>query len=327
MSAKNNLTLPALLISSASKKCSLLTAAKEAIRRISPHAIVIAGDISPTALTSYIADDFWLMPKTEDAMFEKILAGCLLRNIQIVLPTRDSELRFWAKHAAAFKENGIQVIVSSPDAIAMCIDKLAFADFGYTNALAVISTSVNINALTTNRYVVKERFGAGSREIGINLDHAQAEKHAATLTNPIYQPFIQGIEFSADAWLDKLHRVKGLILRQRNLVVNGESQVTTTFTNAALEKKIKHSLEKFKLTGPVVLQAILDQNNDMHIIECNARFGGASNAGIAAGVDSLYWSILEATGQDVNSVPFRRVSGELRQVRISADVYTYDSNF
>lgn len=327
MSTNNQVTSPAVLVSSASKKISLIAVAKEAMQRINPHATVIAGDISPTALTSYVVDDFWLMPKTEDAMFAEILAGCLLRNIQIVLPTRDGELIFWAKHAKTFEDNGIHVIISPQDAIAKCIDKLAFAEFGSANALPVISTSDDVEVLTANRYVVKERFGAGSREIGIDLDQAQAKKYAATLTNPIYQPFIQGLEFSADAWLDKLHHVKGLVLRERNLVVNGESQVTTTFTNSVLENQIKHCLEKLKLRGPVVLQAILDQHNKMHIIECNVRFGGASNAGIAAGVDSVYWSILEATGHDVNKVPFKRLNGELRQVRISTDVYKYGPHF
>lgn len=327
MPAKNKSTSPALLISSAAKKFSLLAATQEAMRRINPHATVIAGDISPRALTSYVADEFWIMPKTEDAMFEEIVAGCLLRNIQIIFPTRDGELSFWAKHAKSLEDNGIHVIISPQDAITKCIDKLAFAEFGCTNALPIISTSINIEDLTTARYVVKERFGAGSREIGIDLDQAQAKKHAATLSNPIFQPFVKGIEFSADAWLDKLHRVKGLILRQRDLVMNGESQITTTFTNTELEKRIKHCLEKLKLRGPVVLQAILDQHNDMHIIECNARFGGASNAGIAAGVDSVYWSILEATGQDVSKIPFKRLNGELRQVRISTDVYAYGSHF
>lgn len=327
MAAKDNVASPALLVSSASKKFALLNAAKEAMHRIYPHATVIAGDMSPTALTSYVADDFWLMPKTEDAMFEGILKGCLLRNIQIILPTRDGELIFWAKHSAAFKHHGIHVIISPEEAITQCIDKFAFAKFGDNNAIPVIATSIDIDNLTATRYVAKERYGAGSREIGINLDRAQAKKHGETLDNPIYQPYIQGVEFSADAWLDKSHQVKGLVLRQRNLVVNGESQVTTTFTNAALEKQIKYCLEKLKLSGPVVLQAILDQHDDMHIIECNARFGGASNAGIAAGVDSLYWSILEATGQDLQNISFQRLNGELRQVRVSTDIYEYDSNF
>lgn len=318
---------PAILVSSASKKFSLIAATKAALHRIDPLAKVIAGDASASAPASYVADSFWVMPRTQDAMVKEILDGCLQRNIQVIFPTRDGELGFWSTHRQTFKQNGIQVVVSSEDAINRCIDKLAFAEYALVNAMPVIATSSNIDTLTANRFVVKERFGAGSRNIGINLDHEQAKKHAARLKNPIFQPFIEGIEFSVDAWLDKYHRVKGLILRQRNLVVNGESQITTTFTNVALEKIITETLEKLELCGPVVLQAILDKHQDIHIIECNARFGGASTAGIAAGIDSLYWSILEAKGHDVSDFPYSRLKGELRQIRIATDIYAYGSDF
>ena len=60
------------------------------------------------------------------------------------------------------------------------------------------------------------------------------------------------------------------------------------------------------------------------MIECNARFGGASTTGIAAGVDSLFWSLLEARGVDVGDYPFIRIAGEIRQVRVPSDIYIHD---
>jgi carbamoyl-phosphate synthase large subunit len=64
----------------------------------------------------------------------------------------------------------------------------------------------------------------------------------------------------------------------------------------------------------------------MHVIECNARFGGASTTGIAAGVSSFYWSILEAQGVDVDDYSFSRIMGEIRQIRVPSDIYINDSN-
>ena len=176
-------------------------------------------------------------------------------------------------------------------------------------------------------YVVKERFGAGSRAIGIRLDRDAAIAHASTLDQPIFQPFIEGRELSIDAWADAKGVVKGVVLRRRDEVVNGESRITTTFRDAALETQAKRWIEAYGVSGPVVMQVLLDASGAAHIIELNARFGGASTASIQVGLDSLYWSLLEATGADVSQHPFVRSSTEVRQVRIPTDIHVHGSDF
>jgi len=65
----------------------------------------------------------------------------------------------------------------------------------------------------------------------------------------------------------------------------------------------------------------------LHVIECNTRFGGASTASIAAGLDSFYWGLLESSGVDMSDYPFLRTSGEVRQVRVPSDIYLHGSTF
>ena len=315
---------PVVLVSSASRKVPLVRAMQTAARRIDPLARVVAGDLSADALSSHVADEFWAMPATRDDMLEAIIEGCRVRGINAVLPTRDGELQFWARHAERLAAHGIAVIVSAATSLANCIDKQAFSDFGIAHGMPVIPSAMHIDALDARRYVVKERYGAGSRDIGIDLDREQAITHAAMLEQPIFQPYVTGMEFSVDAWADRCHLVKGLVLRRRDTVVNGESQVTTTFPNPALDALARQIIEALKLRGPVVLQAIHDAHGTMHVIECNARFGGASTTGIAAGVDSLFWSLLEARGVDVGDYPFIRTTGEIRQVRVPSDIYIHD---
>ena len=75
------------------------------------------------------------------------------------------------------------------------------------------------------------------------------------------------------------------------------------------------------------MQAFIDVNRRIHIIECNARVGGASTVSIAAGLDIFYWSLLEADGANLHEQPFTRIIGEVRQIRVAEDVYQYDSSF
>ena len=324
--AANNPALhpPVVLVSSASCKIPLVRAMQTAARRINPLSRVVAGDLSADALSAHVADEFWAMPPTRDDMLEVIIEGCRVRGINAVLPTRDGELQFWARHAERLAAHGIAVIVSSVKSLTNCIDKLAFSNFGMSQGLPVIPSAMHIDALESSHYIVKYRYGAGSRDIGINLDREQAITHAKNLEQPIFQPCITGTEFSVDAWADRSHVVKGLVLRRRETVVNGESQITTTFTNPALDALARQTIEALELRGPVVLQAIHDTYGTMHVIECNARFGGASTTGIAAGVDSLFWSLLEARGVDVGDYPFIRIAGEIRQVRVPSDIYIHD---
>ena len=112
-----------------------------------------------------------------------------------------------------------------------------------------------------------------------------------------------------------------MVLRRREVLLNGESQVTTTFRRPDFEVQAIRVLQALKLSGPVVLQAIITADKHLQVIECNARFGGASTTAIEAGLDSLYWSLLEANGVNVFDYVFARIPGELRQVRVPSDLY------
>ncbi len=314
-----------VLLTSASRKIPLLRALKQAIMRIDRPFKVVAGDIDPMAIARFEADEFWQMPRLTDDILSELIESCHARSISIVLPSRDSELDFWACHRQAFLKEGIEVIVSSPEAIALCRDKLAFARFGHDLDLSMIPTDKTPDSFEGVRFVVKERFGAGSRGLGLNLDYQQAVEHAKGLDEPVFQPFVPGPEISIDGWVNARGQVVGVVLRRRDLVVSGESQVTTTFRDAALEREAIQILTALQLRGPVVLQAIVVDGR-LQVIECNPRFGGASTASIAAGLDSLYWSLTEAIG-DTEFPEFHRISGEARQIRMSVDRVIYDSDF
>ncbi len=316
-----------VLVSSASGKVPLVRAMGAAARRIQPQAKVIAGDISAGVLSRHVADAFWQMPRTTAGNADLLLSGCLERGVTAVLPTRDGELGFWAEQRDRFAAAGIKVLVSPAEGIRVCYDKLAFAAFGRDRGLPFIAAATSPDDLGSGPFVVKERFGAGGRQVGLNLEREAALAHAEGLQAPIFQPFVGGREISIDAWLDRAGCVKGLVLRGRDTVVRGESQVTTTFRDDRIETAAREILEAIGLAGPVVMQALIDAQGELHVIECNPRFGGASTTALEAGLDSFYWSLLEACGEDVGAYPFDRVAGEVRQVRVPHDIIFHGVGF
>ncbi len=322
---RNSNSLLGVIVTSASRKVPLIRALKDATFRLTRNTQVIAGDIDPLSIARLEADDFWQMPRLSDETISDLIDGCRSRGISIVLPTRDGELEFWARHREAFSQAGIEVIVSSSESIARCRDKLAFASFGCDAGLPMIPASKSPDIFGDVPLVVKERYGSASRGLGLNMTLATALEHARDLEEPIFQPLVPGPEISIDGWVDKHGIVAGVVLRRRDRVVSGESQVTTTFTDTALEEQATQVLTALQLRGPVVMQAIVDEGK-LHVIECNPRFGGASTAAIAVGLDSLYWSVAEAL-DELDSPVFKRVPSEVRQIRMPVDRVIHDPDF
>jgi carbamoyl-phosphate synthase large subunit len=316
--------LPGLLVTSAGSKLPLIRGCQAAAERLPQGCRVWAGDTDPDAPARWAADAFWHMPRLSHIAPANLIEECLARSINIVLPTRDGELPYWAQHRDDFARAGIQVLVSCPQSIARCRDKLSFARLGQEANLPIIPAHTSPDAFGQVPLVVKDRFGAGSRGIGLQLSPSGAREHARLLEEPVFQPFISGLEISIDGWVSHEGAVAGLVLRRRERVVSGESQVTTTFQDAALEAQALRVLTALDLRGPVVLQAIVE-DGELKVIECNPRFGGASTSSIAVGLDSIYWSLAEALGLREPPI-FKRSSTEVRQVRAPHDLLIYGPN-
>lgn len=307
-----------VLVTSISKKIPMLQALQQAARKLGRGLRVIGGDVDDRCLGAHFADGFWKMPRLSELSTEQVVAYCQSQGITAIIPSRDGELLYWAEHAETLAKSGISVMISPKSSVEICLDKWLFYNNDLLRDFPIIPTYDSLDQAQADRWVVKERYGAGSRSIGLNLSREAAAAHAQTLESPIFQPFIQGEEISVDAYLDRSAKVRGLVLRRRELVVQGESQITTTFREPALEALCTNLLERLQLRGHIVLQ-VFKTHDGYAIIECNTRFGGASTLSIAAGLDSFYWFLLEANGVDIQAYPFLRSERECRLVRYPKD--------
>jgi carbamoyl-phosphate synthase large subunit len=309
-----------ILATSISKKTGLLKALKRAADKFG-DVNLIGGDVNKDAIGKYFVDTFWEMPSLSALTPDNLLTYCKINHVKLIVPSRDGELAFWASLKPTLEKNGIAIMVSNEEAVDTCLDKLKFYKTLAALTIPAIPTVSNIDELKdTTAFVVKEQFGAGSLSLGLNLNKAQAIEHAKQLKSPIFQPYIQGRELSVDIYADKKGKAKGVIARSRDLVVNGESQITTTVDHPKLEKLAAELTEKINLYGHLVLQVLIDANENIHIIECNSRFGGASTLSLQCGLDSFYWALLEATGNDISQYPFLKSKAKRSQVRFAEDI-------
>lgn len=283
----------AILVTSIGAKLPLLRILKNTRDMFDTNLKIIGADSNAASIARDGVDMFWQMPSLEMLGFDGVLAFCLENRVRYIIPTRDAELLFFAHHKAAFGSFGIDLFVADEESVAFCYDKLRF--FEQDQSAWAIATYLDANAIQTPRLVLKERFGAGAKNILLNATKEEALRFSNELANPIFQPFIEGQEFSIDCYVDRSGVCRGVVARSRDVVVNGESQMTTVTHDAALTKRAAAFVEHHKLFGHTVLQVIKNATGT-HLIECNARFGGASSLSEYVGLKSFLWFLHETNG-------------------------------
>lgn len=311
--------LGAILVTSISKKIPLLQAVRKAADKLGLFNSIHGCDSDQNCIGQYEVDEFWHTPLLHELTIENIISYCLEHRIKAIIPTRNADLEFYAKHHKTLQSQGIDVMVSSIETILLCVDKKRFADFLIENHFPSPPAFLTAQELKVGSCVVKERYGAGSIRIELNISKEQASTYAKHLNDPIFQPYIAGQEWSVDLYRSSQGRVMGCVARQRNLIVQGESQITTTASYPSLENLCKSVAHLLGIQGHAVIQVMEDEEGAFHIIECNPRFGGASTASLAVGLDSFYWFLLECCGQSLQGYPFIRSQQDVRQVRYAAD--------
>jgi carbamoyl-phosphate synthase large subunit len=310
-----------VLVTSLSKKVPLVLEVRKALGKLNADGKIHGADHDPDCLGRYFVDAFWKMPLTHELAPEEVIGYCTENDIKAIIPTRDGELYFFSENNEEFQKHNISVMVSPTKAVKACLDKMEFFNvLSRNDRLNPINTLCLPDTKHRDRWVVKDRFGAGSEAILLDVTSKDAVEFSRMLENPVFQPFVQGQEYSVDLYIAQNSVPKGCIVRKREIIVNGESQVTTTADRPDIEKACLEAALCLGLIRHNVFQVLVDDQDRIHLLECNCRFGGASTLSIAAGLDSFYWFFLETIGEDLEPLNYKRNSSALRLVRYPTDL-------
>ena len=120
-----------ILISSAGRRVSLVKAFKKELVKFYPEAKVIASDANPDlSAACNAADNYFKVPKADHKDYVKLLIeNCILYNVNLIIPTIDTELIILTQEKSKFTSNNITVLVSDNDLIKKCRDKRLIHDY------------------------------------------------------------------------------------------------------------------------------------------------------------------------------------------------------
>lgn len=285
---------PRILFTSLSAKLGLYEQVLVQAREFDPCSTVVGTDSDPNCYAAKFVEEFRLMPAIDQLSDQRLIKYLESFGITHVLPTRDNELGYWSERSQLLKKFGVKVWVSQSNFINACLDKFRFYKEWKHSAIEPIKTMVSIGDENFGQWVVKEKYGSGASGIGLNLSLSEAQKCATLLKDPIYQPFINAKEFTAETWVSKQRRCHGVVLRWRNRVVDGESHETTVFTHSKWEQAMQDVFLNSKgAQGHILAQVLVDQNDKLYLVEINPRLGGASSLSLSAGLSSITWNLIE----------------------------------
>lgn len=316
-----------VLLTSAGRRVSLLKAFMAAAHARGGR--VLAGDLSPLAPTLFVADESRSLPAIYSGLYIDAVLDIVRRDqIQLVVPTIDTELGPLAEHRERFRTEGCVVLISEMKFIEICSDKLATERALSPRGIAMPRSwsldELELGPALPERLFVKPRGGSASADT-----HSATPKTvgqiARSIPNPIIQEQLSGPEITVDALLDLDGTPRHFVPRRRIRTMSGESIQGVTLDDGDLTDWVSHVLSAIAglgAIGPVTLQAFLTPDGPV-LIEINPRFGGGFPLTYAAGGLYPEWILGMLTREPI-SAQFGDYTRGLYMTRYHVELFTKD---
>jgi len=276
---------------------------------------LFSGDIDPYATGLYLVDEEhrMLLPRGDDPAFsDRILAICSELDIDLLIPTVDTELLPIARRLDEFRRAGTDAVVASVETLETCLDKWELdrrcRDQVRVPATVLVDESFDPGAIDLP-VIVKPRSGSGSRGIRLleSIEDLKGLERDATL---LVQELLPGPEYSLDVFATREGEVLAVVPRERLKVDSGIAITGRTSHDEELQQFGADVARLIGLNTVANVQAKGAVEGVPALLEVNPRFPGTMPLTIAAGVDMPRLAVEEALGQGVPAgpIPFNDVA-------------------
>ena len=245
-----------ILIMSAGRRVELIKLFKETANKLNIDSKIIAADISNTAPAIYFADKFYLIPRIgEDGYIDSIIDICKKEDIKLIVPTIDTELKILSQNKDYIeKETDAKVLISNSDVINICRDKRNTQKFFEDNNFGVPKEYSLEDENITFPVFIKPIDGSSSINTFKITNHDELNFFKSYVKNPMIQEFIQGEEFTVDAFLDFNSNIISIVPRRRIQTRAGEIIKGKIVKDREIINDVKKLLDVLKPIGQITIQ-------------------------------------------------------------------------
>jgi len=241
---------------------------------------IIGSDPEPLGYTaaSTFVDKYFQAPAIEDTeAFTDFLQNiCTSEKIDLIIPSSDKEVRYWAFYATQFPT---KVFVPNKEIVSLFCDKLEA-----TNAVKSvgINTPKIIDNLFTNdlgKVIFRKRVSVSSQ--GIDIVDFQTEKSIPNHFSEDWfaQEYIEGTEYAVDVFCDKSGTPK-IIIPKRKLEMRAGATFRSQLVNRPdIIDACQRIYQEFTIPGFSDVEFI-EANGKLYFIEINLRMSASAICGI-----------------------------------------------
>ena len=280
-----------VLILSAGRRVELINCFKRAKERLKLKGNIIAADASELAPALYFADINEIVPRISDgdAYIKAIVDICRNFKVSLVVPTIDTELLLLSERKEEIEATGAKVLISDKNVTKICRDKkntqrfLEEHGFLAPHMLSPMELS-NPSGLAYPLFI-KPRDGSSSINAYQVHNEEELEVYLKLIENPIVQEYIEGTEYTIDAFLDFESRLVTVVPRVRIATRSGEIAKGVIRKDRDIMEEVKKLMAALKPIGHITVQCKKTRKG-IEFIEINPRFGGGAPMSIMAGADS-----------------------------------------
>jgi len=258
---------------------------------------VVAADCEPASVGFHFADAAYVVPRVGAADYlERMLAVCRREAVDLFLPALDEELALCGRHRERFEQLGTRLMLSSPEALAVCEDKLrmaeCFRELGIPHPRTMPAEAYREGSFERFPVIVKPRSGRGGSGVHLARDHAEAVFFARYVERAVVQECLAGMEYTIDALAGFDHELRILSPRQRLATESGVSSKGLTHWREGLLEPVRTLVRALGMVGPLNFQCFISPGGAVGFTEINARLAGTAILSQAAGVP-LFEGILD----------------------------------
>lgn len=300
------MTAPArltLLITSAGRRAELLQSFRQSAEELGIELKVLACDFNVDwSAACHLADLAFAVPRADDdAYIPALLDICRDAQVDLLVPTIDTELQPLSDNRARFAELGTHVAVGEPDFVRMARDKQATAEALDAMGIATPATFTldEVRASPDSfswPMLAKPNHGSAGRSISVVEGPSDLPRRE---TEPlILQELLIGPEYTINMFFDRDGKARTVIPHRRLSIRAGEVEKGITERQEALCRIGWHMAEGLSgVRGVICFQAIITEKGPF-VFEINARFGGGYPLAHAAGATFAKWLLEERRGRE-----------------------------
>ncbi len=292
-----------LLFSCAGRRVELIQAFIRAARALHLRPFIHIADIDNMVAAAGVADRVHEVPPVSDSAYVTALRRLVRREkIDFLVPLIDPELAPIAKARDLFLADGCVALVSSPEVIQQCQDKLQTAGFLRENGIDTPETWLPPEVLRRRRhsfpYFLKPREGSASKGNYVIRSREDLNIFTRRVPDAILQEFVPGIEHTIDVYTGYDGVPRCAVPRQRIEVRGGEvTRARTVRQEGVMATGMRVAEALGACRGAITIQVIVTPEGRVRVIEINPRFAGGVPLSIQAGADFPRWLLMEWMGR------------------------------